>query len=143
MKRFLVVLLVFFSIIGYGQDKPYYNAATKNVQFTSAQPVGKLVFLQDSTWLFELVHIVSTSDSVATVIRNHWFKNLATDGSVWKHEVDANGENNWLLPFYLLPTSTIIFNGAVTQSNQWTGAGSKMLTLYLSIKKNDYITIIN
>jgi len=149
MKRFFfILLLIILTVYTRAQDKQYFSIASKTVNFSASQPVGKLILLTDSVWLFKLTHIVGTTDNVQTIINNGWYANLSgTGGSTgggecWRYEVTADAANNFTTSFTLTVNASVLYNGSVLQYSQWSGAGTNTLTLSVVTKRYDYITVL-
>lgn len=60
----------------------------------------------------------------------------------WEKEVADDGENNWKIPFTVRSQTVIIYNGTPLRPSQWSAEGT-VLTVNLSVRKHDYLILIN
>lgn len=68
---------------------------------------------------------------------------VQTKDQKWEKEIGTDAENNWILPFRIRPSTTIIYNGTPLRPGQWSGSGTAILVLNLNIRKYDHVILIN
>ena len=64
------------------------------------------------------------------------------DTAIWQYEVNSDSQNGFTVGFSLQSTSEILFNGYPLRKTQWSGTNTSTLTVAISTKQYDFITII-
>ena len=105
------------------------------IKFVNVNSKDTVEFTSDGS-----VNIGMNDKKITLGVNVNNIASLITNG--WQYEVASNAENNFSTPFDLASTSTILYNGYPLRSSQWSGAGTSTLTVSVSTKQYDFITII-
>lgn len=69
--------------------------------------------------------------------------NLTKKGGPFFIELTDDGENAIPVGRKLLPTTRVTYNGTVIAPTQWTGVGTRSITLFLDTRKHDQLIVEN
>lgn len=122
--------------LGTGGYMTTYNITTRNAIPSARRKAGMMVRYSSADSTFVLS---------GGITNTHWVQFSSGSGSSLRYQIDMtnDAENGWTIPFTLSSNAVIIYANTPLQATEWSGEGSTTLTVTVTTKKYDKITILN
>ena len=131
MKKTLIFIALLFPVIVFSQTGNYDNIQMKNESIHPSVKTDKMYNFNHHIYFNG--HRIDTS----------WSSKPDTLTTYkWQYELPSNFQNSFTIPFKVISTSIISYNGMPLRRSQWSGVGTSTITLSLDTREYDYISII-
>lgn len=120
--------------LGVGGYMVTYNMTTRNAIPAARRKIGMMVHYSSADSTFVLIGGTANAN---------WTSFASGSPAKYQIELSNDSENNWTIPFTLSSNATIIYANTPLQAAEWTGEGTTTLTVTVTTKKYDRLTIIN